>query len=94
MSMSNLNKAIDCCKDKDLTQLREKALELYGIVRTLTIMYSNPNIYHIYEYKLFKFGFIEKMLPMELIEDMFREPTEEEMMQSLLDEYLQNHKEQ
>ena len=94
LSMSNLNKAIDCCKDKDLTQLREKALELYGIVRTLTIMYSKPNIYHIYEYKLFKFGFIEEMLPMELIEDMFREPTEEEMMQSLLDEYLQNHKEQ
>ena len=92
--MSNLNKAIDCCKDKDLTQLREKALELYGIVRTLTIMYSKPNIYHIYEYKLFKFGFIKEMLPMELIEDMFREPTEEEMMQSLLDEYLQNHKEQ
>ena len=87
-SPNNLNKAIEYCKDKDLTQLKEKALELYGIVRTLTIMFTNPNIYHIYEYKLYKLGFIEEMLPMDMIEDMFREPTEDELLEAQLEEHI------
>ena len=97
ISTSNLNKAIGYSKDKDLTQLKEKALELYGIVGILTRMFTNPKIYQIYEYKLFKFGFIEKMSPMDMIEDMFREPTDDEITQDLLDEHLKyisklNHK--
>lgn len=90
LSTANLNKAIDYSKGKDLTQLKEKALELYGIIRALTIMQYNPNIYHIYEYKLFKFGFIEDMLPMDMIEDMFREPTEDEIAEAQLEEHLKH----
>lgn len=82
------NKAIEYSKGKDLTQLKGKALELYGIVRTLTVMFTNPNIYHIYEYKLYKFGFIEDMLPTDMIEEMFREPSDDEITQGLLDEHL------
>ena len=89
LSTANLNKAIEYCKDKDLTQLKQKALELYGIVRTLTIMQYNPKIYQIYEYKLYKFGFIEDMLPIDVIEEnMFREPTEEELIEAQLEEHI------
>ena len=51
-------------------------------------MFTNPNIYHIYEYKLYKLGFIEEMLPMDMIEDMFREPTEDELLEAQLEEHI------
>ena len=88
LSTSNLTKAIEFSKDKDLTQLKEKALELYGIVKSLTMLNLNPSIYHIYEYKLFKFGFVMEMMPPEMIEEMFREPTEEEIAQAQLEEHI------
>lgn len=88
LSTANLNKAIEYCKDKDLTQLKEKALELYGIVRTLTIMQYDANIYHIYEYKLYKFCFIKEMMPADMIEEMFREPTEDKIAQAQLEEHI------
>ena len=89
LSTSTLTKAIEYSKDKDLIQLKEKALELYGIVKSLTMLSLNPNLYHIYEYKLFKFGFIEEMMPMEMIEDFFREPTEEEITEAQLKEHIE-----
>jgi hypothetical protein len=52
-------------------------------------MQYNPNIYHIYEYKLFKFGFIENMLPTDMIEEMFREPTEDEIAEAQLEEHIE-----
>ena len=88
LSTSTLTKAIEYSKDKDLAQLKERAMELYDIVKSLTMLTFNPNIYHIYEYKLFKFGFIKDMLPTDMIEEMFREPTEDELAQSQLEEHL------
>ena len=89
LSTSSFSKALEKSKDKDLTQLKEKTLELYEIVRVLTMTTLNPNIYHIYEYKLFKFGFIKEMMPIEMIEEMFREPTEEEIAQAQLEEHIE-----
>ena len=86
LSTSSLSKAIEYCKGKEISQLKNKALELYDIVKTLTIMLYNPNIYHIYEYKLYKFGFIKEMMPIDMIEDFFREPTEEELIQQQLED--------
>lgn len=88
LSTSTLTKAIEYSKDKDLTQLKEKALELYDIVKSLTMLSLNPNIYHIYEYKLFKFGFIKEMMPIDMIEEMFREPTENELIESQMEEHI------
>lgn len=89
LSTTTLTKAIKYSKDKDLTQLKEKAMELYGIVKSLTMLTFNPNIYHIYEYKLFKFGFIKEMMPTDMIEEMFIEPTEEEIAQAQLEEHIE-----
>lgn len=89
LSTSNLTMAIEFSKDKDLTQLKEKALELYDIVESLTMLSLNPSIYHIFEYKLFKFGFIKEMMPTDMIEEMFREPTEEEIAQAQLEEHIE-----
>ena len=89
LSTSSLTNAINYSKGRELAQLKEKALELYDIVKSLTILSLNPNIYHIYEYKLFKFGFIEEMLPIDMIEVFFREPTEEEIAQAQLEEHIE-----
>lgn len=88
LSTSNLSKAIEFSRDKELGQLKEKALELYNIVRVLSIMYYDSNIYHVFEYKLYKFGFIKEMMPIDMIENFFREPTEEELAQQQLDEHI------
>ena len=45
-----------------------------------------------YEYKLLKFGFIEKTTPPELLEEIFREPTQEEIAQMELEEYLNDQR--
>lgn len=88
LSTARLTQAFEFSKGKSLTRFKEKAMELYDIVKILTITFTNPNIYHIYEYKLFKFGFIKDMMPIDMIEELFREPTEDELAQSQLEEHI------
>ena len=76
-------------KEDNKSLEQEKVLALKSIVIILTKLFLDANIYHIYEYKLFKLGMIEKITPMDIIESsLFREPTTEEYEQFQLEEYL------
>ena len=75
-----------------MSELKKKALELDEAVKSLTRIYSDYEIYKTYEYKLLKFGFIEQMTPAEFVEEIFREPTQEELEQIQLEEYLKSQK--
>ncbi len=92
LSTKGLSKIIEFCKDKDVSELKRKALELEDAVKCLTRIYSDYEIYKAYEYKLLKFGFIEQMTPAEFVEEIFREPTQEELDQIRLEEYLKSQK--
>lgn len=88
LSTSNLSKAIDYCKGKDLSELKKKAFELEQPVKVLTRLFSNTEIYRTYEYKLFKLGLIreEEITPTYLLEQMFTDSPNNDA-DSLLDEY-------
>ena len=92
LSTNKLNEIVDFCKGKDVSELKKKALELDDAVKCLTRIYSDYEIYKTYEYKLLKFGFIEQMTPEEFVEEIFREPTKEELDQIQLEDYHKSQK--